>query len=100
MTLRRSPLVIALLACMALAGCTNKTRTAAPDAPATVSFQHLNGTTDVKKHPQRVVVLDYASLETLQLLGVEPLALPGNRTMLPDSLKQYQDAKYLSLIHI
>jgi iron complex transport system substrate-binding protein len=43
-----------------------------------------------------VVVLDYASLETLQLLGVEPLALPGNRSMLPDSLKQYQDAKYLN----
>ncbi|HCR62851.1 MAG: siderophore ABC transporter substrate-binding protein [Serratia liquefaciens] len=96
MTLRRSPMVLALLACIALAGCNGKVRTPAADAPATVNFQHLNGTTEVKKHPQRVVVLDYASLETLQLLGVEPLALPGNRTMLPDSLKQYQNAKYLN----
>jgi len=96
MILRRSPMVLALLACIALAGCNGKVRTPAADAPATVSFQHLNGTTEVKKHPQRVVVLDYASLETLQLLGVEPLALPGNRTMLPDSLKQYQNAKYLN----
>ncbi|CVD79533.1 Uncharacterized ABC transporter solute-binding protein yclQ precursor [Serratia marcescens] len=50
----------------------------------------------MKKHPQRIVVLDYASLETLQLLGVEPLALPGNRKNLPDSLKRYQDDKYLN----
>ena len=49
-----------------------------------------------EKHPQRIVVLDYASLETLQLLGVEPLALPGNRKNLPDSLKRYQDDKYLN----
>ena len=42
------------------------------------------------------MVLDYASLETLQLLGVEPLALPGNRKNLPDSLKRYQDDKYLN----
>ena len=61
MTLRRSPMVLALLACIALAGCNGKVRTPATDAPATVSFQHLNGTTEVKKHPQRVVVLDYAS---------------------------------------
>ncbi|WP_444859247.1 siderophore ABC transporter substrate-binding protein [Serratia sp. (in: enterobacteria)] len=94
MRLRRSPLMIALLAAMALAGCHSKTDAQA--ASATVNVQHLNGSTEVKKHPQRIVVLDYASLETLQLLGVEPLALPGNRKNLPDSLKRYQDDKYLN----
>lgn len=53
--------MIALLAAMALAGCHSKTD--APVAPATVNVQHLNGSTEVKKHPQRIVVLDYASLE-------------------------------------
>ena len=94
MRLCRSPLMIALLAAMALAGCHSKTD--APAASATVNVQHLNGSTEVKKHPQRIVVLDYASLETLQLLGVEPLALPGNRKNLPDNLKRYQDDKYLN----
>nr|SAY44092.1 Iron complex transport system substrate-binding protein [Serratia marcescens] len=96
MRLRRSPLMIALLAAMALAGCHSKTDTPVAATPATVNVQHLNGSTEVKKHPQRIVVLDYASLETLQLLGVEPLALPGNRKNLPDSLKRYQDDKYLN----
>ncbi|MEX0631715.1 ABC transporter substrate-binding protein [Serratia ureilytica] len=83
--------MIALLAAMALAGCHSKTATPVAATPATVNVQHLNGSTEVKKHPQRIVVLDYASLETLQLLGVESLALPGNRKNLPDSLKRYQD---------
>ena len=69
MRLRRSPLMIALLATMALAGCHSKTATPVAATPATVNVQHLNGSTEVKKHPQRIVVLDYASLETLQLLG-------------------------------
>mgnify|MGYP003260260590 CR=1 FL=1 len=62
MKLRRSPLMIALLAAMALAGCHSKTD--APAAPATVNVQHLNGSTEVKKHPQRIVVLDYCLLYT------------------------------------
>ena len=62
---------------------------------ATVNVQHLNGSTEVK-NTRSASWCWITPRETLQLLGVEPLALPGNRKNLPDSLKRYQDDKYLN----
>lgn len=60
-----------------------------------VVIEHASGSTEVNKHPQRIVVLDYASLETLQLLAAPVIARPTG-TQIPNTLKQYQDAKYLN----
>ena len=50
MRLRRSPLMIALLAAMALAGCHSKTDTPVAATPATVNVQHLESLHDVVGH--------------------------------------------------
>ncbi len=62
----------------------------------TVSVTHLKGTVDVPKNPKRIVVLDYAALDTIQTLGIEAEIALSKQT-LPGYLSRYKDARYLDL---
>lgn len=81
------------------AGSTNEpaaAATAAPTAEATeVKLTHQLGEITVKKNPQKVVVFDFGSLDTLDKLGVEITALP--QTNVPSYLSKYKDAKYTDI---
>lgn len=78
---------------LSLAACGSSTPDAdgPADAGATpddiLMVVHEQGTTEVPKNPEKVVVFDYGSLDTLQTLGVDVVGAPKDN--LPDSLSQY-----------
>lgn len=61
----------------------------------TVEITHRKGTTKVPKNPKKVVVLDYSSLDTMEVLGKEAIAIP--KSGLPEYLEKYKDDKYEDL---
>lgn len=61
----------------------------------TVVVTDQNGEVEVPVNPENVVVLDYGSLDIMNKLGVEPVALP--KGSLPEYLSQYKDEKYVDL---
>ena len=88
------------LAC-ALVGAVSGTAALAPAAwaaqPAaasatTVAITHAKGTTQVPTAPQRVVVFDIASLDTMHTLGLPVVGVP--KAQFPDYLKGYAGARY------
>ncbi len=79
---------------LALAGCSAPGATPAPaaagsEASGTVTITHAQGTAEVTKNPAKVVVLDFASLDTLDALDLEDRVVGTAQTTLPDSLSEY-----------
>lgn len=67
----------------------------AADRP-TVSVTHKMGTISVPVNPERVTVMDFGALDTLDALGVKAsLALPRNN--LPGYLAKYNNESYVSV---
>lgn len=67
--------------------------TSAPKALATITVQHAKGSTVVPLAPQRVVVYDLASLDTMQALNLPVTALA--KANFPSYMQAYADARYL-----
>ncbi|MBS7816483.1 siderophore ABC transporter substrate-binding protein [Wohlfahrtiimonas chitiniclastica] len=65
----------------------------APEAAKTMTIKHLSGETVVPMNPQRTVVFDFGSLDTLEALGVNVLGIP--KANIPAYLSEYKDPKYL-----
>lgn len=62
------------------------------DAPSEIEVVHELGTTTVPVNPEKVVVFDYGTLETLDKLGVQVTGVPqGN---LPPHLEEYENDTY------
>lgn len=61
-------------------------------ASTEITVTHPLGTETVKTNPAKVVVFDYGTLDTLDKLGIEVVALP--KASLPPYLEKYADAKY------
>ncbi|MBD9388235.1 siderophore ABC transporter substrate-binding protein [Agrobacterium sp. AGB01] len=60
-----------------------------------ISIKHGQGETVLKGVPQKVLVLDIPSLDTMDALGVEPAGVLASN--LPAYLSKYSDAKYLKV---
>ncbi len=75
----------------AAAGNTEAT-TAPTTEPKELTFKHALGETTIKTNPQKVVVFDYGTLDTLDKLGVDVAALP--KGSVPSYLSKYSDDKY------
>lgn len=60
-----------------------------------LTVKHELGETTVKKNPQKVVVFDFGTLDSLDKLGVEVAALP--KSNLPPYLSKYKDEKYVNV---
>ncbi|WP_340007367.1 siderophore ABC transporter substrate-binding protein [Paenibacillus sp. FSL K6-0276] len=75
----------------AAAGNTEAT-TAPTTEPKELTFKHALGETTIKTNPQKVVVFDYGTLDTLDKLGVDVAALP--KGSVPSYLSKYRDDKY------
>src|SRR5690554_383374 len=81
--------LILLSITLLLAGCNmNQQKEGSPNGE-TVTLTHSLETINVSKNPQRVVVLDYSSLENLDYLGIKPIAIP--KSNLPSHLRKYGD---------
>ncbi|QQE74748.1 siderophore ABC transporter substrate-binding protein [Brevibacillus composti] len=66
-----------------------------PAAAEELTIKHELGETKVKKNPQKVVVFDFGTLDTLEKLGVEVAALP--KTSIPKYLEKFKDDKYANV---
>lgn len=63
-----------------------------------VSVTHAQGTTEVAKDPQRIVVLDFGALDTVTALGLSDrvVGIPKGGVV-PEALAQYKDDKYANV---
>lgn len=62
------------------------------EEPQTVTVEHELGTTEVDKNPEKVVVFDMGSLDTLDKLGIEVIGVP--QQSVPDYLSKYEGDEY------
>jgi len=68
---------------------------AAPLAHAQIRIQHARGETVLPAVPKKVLVLDVASLDNLDALGVDVAGVPGN--ILAPYLSKYESDRYLKI---
>ena len=61
----------------------------------TVTVTHNLGTATVVKNPEKVVVFDYAILDSLDQMGVEILGLP--KSNIPEFPKKFEAPKYINV---
>jgi len=73
----------------------NGSTSSEPAQEDTLTVEHEYGEAKVPKNPEKVVVFDFGTLDTLDDLGVEVAGLP--RTNVPGYLSKYDDDKYTNL---
>ncbi|HHU93439.1 MAG TPA: siderophore ABC transporter substrate-binding protein [Halanaerobiaceae bacterium] len=57
-----------------------------------ITVKHSLGEAVVKKNPERVIVFDYGTLDTLERMGIDIIGLP--KSNLPAVFAKYNDEKY------
>ncbi|WP_226035977.1 siderophore ABC transporter substrate-binding protein [Aquibacillus saliphilus] len=62
------------------------------EEPTEIEIEHELGKTSVPVNPEKVVVFDYGTLDSLDKLGVEVTAVPQDS--LPSYLEKYEDSTY------
>lgn len=94
-------ILLVLISVLAFTGCSstpsqsNETSTPADgevEEIVTVTVNHELGQAVVNKNPQRVIVFDYATLDSLDALGIEVIGLP--KSNIPAYLSKFNDDKY------
>lgn len=60
-----------------------------------MTITHELGETRLEAMPQRVIVFDFGSLDTLDTLGVDVIALP--KSVIPGYLSKYSDDRYVNV---
>lgn len=95
-TIARAAGALSLSAVLLLAACATPASTAdSADEATTVSVKHAQGTTEVTLNPSKVVTFDYASLDTLDALGVDVMGVPQDN--LPGYLSEYASDDYTNI---
>ncbi|WP_392559940.1 siderophore ABC transporter substrate-binding protein [Orbus mooreae] len=92
---------VPLLLSFFVAGCDNNDTTTATTNNAstneTITIVHEQGTTTVPVNPQKVVVFNTATLDTMDALGIDVIAaVPQTSVHLPDFLKKYEGSDYIN----
>lgn len=96
--------IFCVFATLILAGCQQPSSPTAsstslagtsPSPAGTLEIVHSKGTTTVPAQPQRLVVFDLSSLDTLDTLGVKPLGVAGST--FPKHLEKYKGDEYLKV---
>ncbi|HHU39764.1 MAG TPA: ABC transporter substrate-binding protein [Propionibacterium sp.] len=82
-------LAVALTGCSAPAATPAPAGTGSDTASGTVTITHQQGTAEVPRNPAKVVVLDFAALDTLDALDLEDRVVGTAEATLPDSLDEY-----------
>ena len=90
-----SVLLTTAVAAGILAGCGKSSETASNEVQ-TITVTDRNGEVEVPKNPEKVVVLDYGSLDILEELGVDSVVgVP--KSGMPEYLDNYEDEKYTDI---
>jgi len=63
--------------------------------PQSVTIRHASGETVLKAQPKTVAVFDLASLDILDVLGIEVAGVPGGHR--PGHLKKFDDDRYVKI---
>jgi len=89
--------VMSLVLVMSLTACSGKGKgeqvtSNPPEQQEEMVINHDLGTAIINKNPKSVVVFDYATLDTLDVMGIEITALP--KSNIPAYLEKYKDDKY------
>lgn len=92
-------LSVLIISILVLVGCSNNSKEANSDNQDSksaeeeiIAIEHPLGKAEVKKNPERVIVFDYATLDSLDKMGVEILGLP--KSNIPEYLSKFNDDKY------
>ncbi|UFT98279.1 siderophore ABC transporter substrate-binding protein [Radiobacillus kanasensis] len=93
-------LIFLLLVSIFVAACGSDTSTSSDENSAeaseekakTITVKHELGETEVPVNPEKVVVFDYSTLDTLDALGVDVTAVPQDN--LPDFLSKFESDEY------
>lgn len=77
---------------------TQPTQAAEPPAPAqaNMTIQHPSGESVVMKNPQRVITLDFGTLDTLDELGLSDRIVGMPTGSIPDYLSSYDGGEYVN----
>lgn len=62
-----------------------------------IQVTHTYGTTEVKKNPERVVVLDYGSLDIIDAIDAESSVVGVANNNIPEYLSEFSKEKYVSV---
>ncbi|OAH54719.1 MULTISPECIES: siderophore ABC transporter substrate-binding protein [Bacillaceae] len=92
-------LIVMALFAMIAAACNSSTsneENAEPaesnEKPTEITVTHELGETTVPVNPEKVVVFDFGSLDTMAELGIEPVGLPKEN--IPEYLSKFEDETY------
>lgn len=89
-------LILGLMAfgIVGLAGCStgDKSSEEKVESAQSIVVEHELGEAEVNKNPEKVIVFDYATLDSLNKMEVEVIGLP--KSNLPSYLESYSDEKY------
>src|SRR5699024_5130740 len=58
----------------------------------TITVEHELGETEVEKNPEKVIVFDFGSLDTLDKLDIDVTGVPQKNV--PEYLNKYEDETY------
>ena len=94
-TCSRERSVSALLAAATLIGLLVLAAGSAPARAEPIVVKHAQGETTLAAIPKRVLVLDFASLETLDAIGVEVVGVVG--ALMPEHLSKYKADAYVKI---
>lgn len=64
---------------------------------ASLVIEHTLGKAELEEKPERVVVLDYGTLDALETLGLKDVVVGLPKGSLPDHLSTYEDEKYIDI---
>lgn len=94
-TARRRCAIVAAGALLALSALPAIAQLVQSSSQSSINVQHASGTTAVAAPPRKVIVLDLASLDTLDALGVDVAGVPDSP--MPKHLARFNDKKYLRM---
>lgn len=96
MSIKTLATACSLVIAFAITGCDNKATPSTDSAIKTIKIEHEQGVTDVPVNPQKVVVFNTATLDTMDALGINITAVPQTSTKLPAFLKKYEGSDYIN----
>ena len=96
-------IAFSLMLAVTMTGCDNKNSSSetpqtsdntASVTTKTITIEHEQGTTSVPVNPKKVVVLNPATLDTVDALGINITAVPQTDASLPPFLSKYESSDY------
>ena len=80
-----------------LSGCAKENSKMDEKSKETIKITHNGGETEVRVNPERVIVLDYGSLDIIDELGAEDSIVGVPKSSLPTYLSNYNNEKYTDI---